>query len=77
MWGGVGRVDTGGSEQEALGASDDVFSSSQGIWQKLEGQREGEGGGPQLSCQGRPTNQQLQGRPTEQTGPTGYSPSYQ
>ena len=48
-----------GLTREALsrkpwGASDDVFSSSQGVWQKLQGQREGEGGGPLLSCQGRP-----------------------
>ena len=49
----------GGSEQEALRASDDVFSSSQGVWQKLEGQ--GKVGSPLLSCQARPTSK---GQPT-------------
>lgn len=49
----------GGSEQKALRASDDVFSSSQGVWQKLEGQ--GKVGSPLLSCQARPTSK---GQPT-------------
>lgn len=49
------------------------FSSRQGVWQ-----REGERGGSLLSYQGiakeqRPTNQQLQCRPTEQMGLAGYN----
>lgn len=67
----------GGPEQVALGDSDDVFSSSLSVWQKLEGQREGGEGGVLLRCQGRPKGRGQQtnkDRPTEPTGPTGNNP---
>ena len=58
----------GGSELEAPGTPDGVFFPSQGVWQKLEGQREGEGGGPLLSCQGRPKSKgQQTSRADQQT----------
>lgn len=45
------------------GGSDDVFSSSQGVWQKLEGQRK-RGEGSLLTCQGRAKGKNQQSQQT-------------
>lgn len=50
---GVSRADRGALSRKPWGGSDDVFSSCQGVWQSLEGQRRGS----LVRCQG-PTNQQ-------------------
>ena len=45
------------------GGSDDVFSPSQGVWQKLEGQRK-RGEGSLRRCQGRPKGRSQQSQQT-------------